>query len=143
MNASQLSTGAKIAAGSAVALLIVMFLPWYGVEVKSLSISESGNAWETLSSIDIMLLLCALIAIGIVGAKATGALPALPVPAGTIVAGVGALALLLVLFRLIDSPAPSDLPDAVDVTRKFGIFLGLIASAGLAYGGYTLMNEER
>jgi len=143
MDASQLSTGAKIAAASGLALLLVMFLPWYGIEVRALDVAESGNAWEVFSSIDIMLFLAGLIAIGVVGAKAAGALPALPVPAGTIVAGVGALALLLVLYRLIDSPASGDLPDAVDVTRKVGIFLGLVASAGIAFGGYTMMTEER
>ena len=44
---------------------------------------------------------------------------------------VGALALLLVLFRLVDIPAP-DVPtvaeDSVDFSRKVGVFLALLAS---------------
>jgi predicted dienelactone hydrolase len=28
------------------------------------------------------------------------------------------------------------------VSRKIGVFLGLIAAAGVAFGGYTAMNER-
>lgn len=104
------------------------------------SFSESGSAWETLSVIDILLFLVGLTAIGVAVAKAAGVLPT---PVGIIVLAAGVIALLFVLFRMIDSPAPSNLPDEVDVSLKIGIFLGLIASAGIAFGGYTLMNEER
>jgi hypothetical protein len=143
MDVPKLTLGARIAAASGVALLIVMFLPWYGVEVSSLSIGESANAWEVFSVIDIVLFLAGLIAVAVVLAKAVGALPALPAPAGTIIAAVGALALVLVVYRLVDSPAPGDLPDSIEVSRKVGLFLGLLASAGIGFGGYTLMNEER
>jgi len=142
MDASQISTGAKISAASGLALLIVMFLPWFGVslELGGRSFEESGNAWEVLSFIDILLFLCGLIAIGVVAAKAAGALPT---PVGMIVLAVGALALLLVIFRLIDSPAPGNLPDSVDVSPEVGIFLGLLASAGIAFGGYMMMSDKR
>ena len=142
MDASKVSTGAMIAAGSGLALIIFLFLPWFGVSVQlgGRSFSESGSAWETLSVFDILLFLVGLTAIGVAVAKAAGVLPT---PVGIIVLAAGVIALLFVLFRMIDSPAPSNLPDEVDVSLKIGIFLGLIASAGIAFGGYTLMNEER
>jgi len=31
----------------------------------------------------------------------------------------------------------------VDVSRKFGIFVGLVASAGLAIGGYLTFKESQ
>ena len=56
-----------------------------------------------------------------------------------------ASSVLLILYRLIDSPARSDLPDEVDVSRKIGIFIGLIGAAGIATaaGGPTPSRRGR
>ena len=146
MNTSRMGTGEMIAAAGGVALLIVMFLPWYGVDVEvgGFSASESANAWEALGFIDILLFLCAVAAIGLVAARASGNLPE-DVPWPVLLVGAGALALLLVLFRLLDIPAP-DVPavaeSSVDFGREFGLFLALIAAAAIAYGGWRA-NSER
>jgi hypothetical protein len=80
-----------------------------------------------LSFIDILLFLIAVIAIALPLARSSGVLAA------------GALGLLLVLFRIVDIPAP-DLPalaeDSIDFKRKIGLFFGLVATAGIAYGGW-------
>ena len=70
--ASRLTTGEMIAGVGAAALLLLMFLPWYGVEVNvsGFSASESGNAWETLEFIDILLFLLAVTTLGVVGGPA-------------------------------------------------------------------------
>ena len=50
------------------------------------------------------------------------------------------------LFRLIDIPGP-DVPEAagnaVEFGRKFGAFLGLIATAGIAYAGWRATPRAR
>jgi hypothetical protein len=142
MDTSKLTLGEQIAAASGIALLIVMFLPWYGVDVNvgPLSASESANAWEALSFIDILLFLIAVVAIGVPVAKAMGSLPD-DVPGPLVVLAAGGLGVLLVLFRLIDLPTPDISAAGVDFGRKIGIFLGLIATAGIAYGGWRA-NEE-
>lgn len=146
MDTSRLGAGEMIAAAGGIALLIVMFLPWYGVDVNfaGTSVSESANAWEALGFIDILLFLCAVAAVGLVAARATGNLPE-DVPWPVLLVGAGALALLLVLFRLLDIPAP-DVPaaaeDSVDFGREIGLFLALIAAAAIAYGGWRA-NAER
>ena len=58
------------------------------------------------------------------------AMPELPQPPGLIIAGAGAFAVLLILFRLIVIPDGDVDVDGVDFSRKIGIFLGLIAAAG-------------
>ena len=94
-----------------------------------------------------MLALIALIAIGLAVARATDSMPSeLPAPPGLIVAGAGALAVLIILFRILvpgDGPA-GDLGDLIDIdaTRKIGAFLGLLAAGGIAFGGWTAMNER-
>ena len=144
---SRLSRGEMIAGVSGLVLLVVMFLPWYGVDVNvgGFSASESANAWEVFSFIDILLFLVGATAVGLAVARlADVALPP-DLPIGTIVAGAGALAVLLILYRMIDVPGP-DIPAVVesniDFGRKIGLFLGLLAAGGVAYGGYLSMGES-
>ena len=70
------------------------------------------------------------------------AVPDLPQPPGLIIAAAGAFAVLLILFRLIVIPDGNVDVDGVDFSRKIGIFLGLIAAAGITFGGWTAMNER-
>jgi hypothetical protein len=101
------------------------------------------NAWEAMGFIDILLFLVAIAAIAVPLARASGSLPA-DVPAGLAVLVVGAFGLLLVLFRVIDIPGP-DVPaiagDTVDVSRKAGLFVALIATGGITYGGWRASAE--
>jgi hypothetical protein len=138
MDTSKLTTGDKIAGVGGIVLLISLFLPWYGV--SSGPISVTGSGWETLGFIDILLFLASVATIAIVAAKATGKLPA-DLPAPVILLALGAVAVLLVLFRIIDIPGPSDVPDEVDLSRKIGIFIALISSAAMAYGGWRTNTE--
>jgi hypothetical protein len=143
VDTSKLGVGDQIAAVSGIVLLISLFLPWYGVDVNIAGVasaSASATAWEALSFIDILLFVVALVAIGVPVAKATGSLPD-DVPGPMIVMGVGALGVLLVLFRLIDLPTP-DIGGGVDFGRKWGIFVGLLATIGIAYAGWRASEEE-
>jgi hypothetical protein len=141
-----------VAGVSGVALFIFMFLPWFGGKATASvpgagSFSVSGgnvSAWEAFSFIDILLFLCVVVAVGLVVARAAGSVPDLPQPPGLIIAGAGGLAVLLILFRLVITPdAGVDVASVdIDVTRKIGIFLGLIAAGGITFGGWTAMNER-
>jgi len=145
VDTSRISFGEMVAGASAVALLIFMFLPWYGVstEVPGFEASVNANAWEAFSFIDILLFLVILVTLGLVGARATGNLPAnLPAPLGLIVAIAGAIALVLIVIRIISIPGPDVDIQGVEFGRKIGIFLGLIAAGGITFGGYTAMNER-
>ena len=141
MDISKLSTGELIAGASGLTLIVVLFLPWYGVDVNIAGFAASGNAsaWEAFSFIDILLFLVSLAAMAIVAAKASGNLSP-DVPAPVVLLGLGALAVLLVIYRIIDIPA-GDVPDGVDLSRKLGVFIALIGAAAVAYGGWRT-NEE-
>jgi hypothetical protein len=142
MDTSRLTTGDIIAGVGGIVLLISLFLPWYGasVEVAGFSASESGSGWEALGFIDILLFVIALAAIAVVAARATGTLPA-DIPAAVILLGLGAVAVMLVLYRIIDIPVEGDIPDEVDLSRKLGIFVALIGAAAVAYGGWRRNTE--
>lgn len=147
MDFSRVRTGEMIAGISGLALFIFMFFNWFGVETPSQVNGEpilvqaegSASAWESFDFIDIVLLLAVIAAVGLLVLSASQASVNLPVAASAITAGLGILATLLVLYRVIDPP---DIVEGFDVTRKVGVFLGLIASAGIAVGGWMAMQEE-
>jgi hypothetical protein len=148
VDTSKLSLGEQIAAVSGIVLLIVLFLPWYGVDVSTpianVSASDSATAWQAFDFVDILLFLIALVAIAVPVARMTDSLPG-DVPGATLIVAAGGLGVLLVLWRIIDLPTPdiSSIGSVkVDFSRKIGVFLGLIATAGVAYGGWRAMEES-
>ena len=139
-----LRTGEKIAGASGVALLLIMFIfDWFSYGEGAFE--AGGNAWDTMELIRFILLLAALAGIGLAVMAATQSQVDMPIAMSALAAGLGGLAVLLVAFRII-SPPDFGIGDAFgedfDVGRSIGVFLGLIASAGVAYGGWTAMQEE-
>ncbi|MEJ7876250.1 MAG: hypothetical protein WKF62_06285 [Solirubrobacterales bacterium] len=147
--------GEKIAAGAAIALLIIMFIGWFGIDTDSVadlsrddleaageqfanaggsSDSFSANAWESFGFIDIILLVTIIAAVALAAISASATRVNLPVALSAVVAGLGILSTLLVLYRIIDTP--------FGFGREVGVFLGLLAAAGIAYGGWRAMQEE-
>jgi len=148
MEADKLNTGEKISAVSAVLLFVFMFFDWFGVEVSSVSgfsgsVPGGGSAWDALDIIPIILMAAIVVAIGVAVIRLTDADLELPFSLNTAVAVLGGLAVLLILYRIVNPPGGGDFGGvSVDTTLKLGIFLGLIAAAGIAYGGYSAMREE-
>ena len=58
-----------------------------------------------------------------------------PVALSAIVTGIGVVAFLGLLYALINPPGG-------DTDREVGLYLGLLASAGIVGGGYLGMQEE-
>jgi uncharacterized membrane protein len=139
----RMSQGQMIAGVGAVVLLVAMFLPWIGVSGPSIpagitvpsgvDTSSSENIWKG-STLDIYLLITVIVA----------ALPALLaltdsaeefsfVSAATFLLGVVAVILIAAFLTV-------DFPDGAD--RKIGAFIGLVAAAVIAFGGFRAMQEE-
>jgi hypothetical protein len=142
----RLSTGEKIAGGSAVLLFIFMFFDWFKVDVSGgeglFSLRVGGNAWEAFSQIDIILMIVILVAVGVAVVRLSDAVFEPPFSLNAAVAILGGIAVLLILYRIIDPPGDTGGVPGVDINPAIGIFLGLIAAAGITYGGYRAMQEE-
>jgi len=131
-----------------------MFFSWYGppdeiggVEVPKDQLEAAGvdtsiNAWQAFSLIDLILFVAVIVAVGVMVIEMTGASVSLPVAGSALTAGLGALCFLLVLYRLIDPPGDSVAGQDIDLSRDLGIWLALLATAGVTYGGYEGMQEE-
>lgn len=149
MDVDRLSTGEKIAGVSAILLFIFMFVDWFSVDVStsagafSVSGSAGGSAWDALDTIPIFLMIAIIAAVGVAVVRLTDAVLEPAISVNAVVAALGGLAVVLILYRIISPPDAGSAPGvSVDVSPAIGIFLGLIAAAGIAYGGYRAMQEE-
>jgi hypothetical protein len=121
---SRLRNGEIVAAVSGLALFIFMFFHWFGGGV---------SAWDALQDFSGF-----LIALAAVSGVALGVLAAagqrinLPFQRGVGTLVLGKLAVLVILWRILANPG--DL--------KIGIFLGLIAAAGIAIGAWMALRED-
>lgn len=140
MDVSRLSQGERIAAGSAIILIVVMSVfSWFevrndiaGALSSAPGVDTTFNAWQAFDFIDVVLLVTIVVAVGAAVVKAADA--AGDFPLSTIVAALGALSTILIFFRIVDPPN--------DASRKLGVFLGLIFAALLTYGGWLAMESE-
>lgn len=151
MELDRLSRGELIAAVSAILLFVFMtFFDWFGVEVSGVPgfsgdvTGSDGNAWDWLDVIPLFLMAAIVVAIGVAVVRLTEADLEPPISLNAVVAALGALATLLILYRIVDPPGGGSGFEGVEVdtTLKLGVFLALAAAAGIAYGGYSAMREE-
>jgi hypothetical protein len=156
MDTSNLGRGAMIAGISGVLLFIFMFFGWYGAPdvvdeaveqaqqaaealgVDAPAVEEADttiNAWESFDFTDLILLIAVLVSVGLAAMTLMGNSASLPVAGSALTCGIGALAFVFVLYRTLDPPAEG-------LEREIGLWLGLLATAGIAVGGYLGMQEE-
>jgi hypothetical protein len=150
MDFTRLTQGEKIAGVSGVALILIMFIfKWFGLEFSGNlgGVGVEGelgsrNAWGSYGFIDIVLFITVAAAIGLVLISASQTEVGLPVALSAVVAGLGILSVVLIVVSIISPPDFGADVAGVDGTRKIGVWLGLIAAIGVAYGGWRAMQEE-
>ncbi len=112
MDLDKLNQGEKIAGIAGIVLLISLWLAWYsGAKVNGIEVPGAGSAsgWEALSLIDIIVFITAVVAIASAFLAANEGDAGLPVALSAVVTALGALSVLLILFRIIDVPT-GDIP---------------------------------
>jgi hypothetical protein len=148
MDLGKLRRGELIAAVGGIVLLFSMFvLDWYagGANLSTpfggSSVEIGFGAWDgqgfTGTIADLVILAAAVAAVGLAVVTATSRTVALPVAASALTAGLGIAAVVMVLLRMLFQPGPNEF-----VELRFGIWLALISSAVIAYGGWEAMREE-
>jgi hypothetical protein len=125
----RLHRGELLAAASAVGLLVVMFLDWFG----------GRSAWEALAIGRVVLVALALLVLTLVVLTLTARPVAMAASAASIAIGVTALAVLLLLYRIVvDEPGP-------DAGSQIGLgaYLGLLFVLGCGAGAWRALADER
>ena len=134
MDFNKLSTGDKVIGGAGIALFIFSFFPWFGIDVGIVSYSENG--WSTIFSLLAILIGVAMVAVVVLPAFGVD-LPELGMPWSQILFIAGIVAAVLLLLQLLIGNSTG----GVDLDRKIGVFLGLLAGIGLAAGGFLRKQE--
>jgi purine-cytosine permease-like protein len=145
---SRLRAGEWTAVAGAAALLVTLFLPWFGIEldrppgallVVGLA-SGSDDGWSNLGWLVIVVVLAAVgCAAWLALANATARPVAQAVAASVLTATAGTVAFVALVLRvLVFQPGPNDV-----VGARYGAWLGLLAAAVLALGGWWATKDER
>jgi hypothetical protein len=119
----------ELLAGTGAVLLLVFLLggTWYGRG------GGSRTGWESVTTLRWLLLVTIVAALALVVAQITRRSPAIPVTLSMIVAVLGVIAVLALVYRVLINPPAHE---------QAGAFLALLSAIGLAYGGYLSLREE-
>ena len=153
MDFSRLRQGEIVAGLAGIALIVCMFLPWYGLglEVPEIEIPEGldpgaipetpevdddASGWDALTDFDGFLIALAGVAgialAGLAAARRRVNLGGLPRGAGT--AFLAVLAVALIVWRIFAQPTPG-------AHLEVGIFLALASAIALAVGAIMALRE--
>lgn len=130
MDFSKLSKGDKILGGAGLLFLISTFLPWFDFSVAGISVSRSG--WDLMFFWAIFPFLLVLGMMVWTGLRLFSAVKLPPQIPALFLAG-GACTFLFPFLKLLIGYDP--------LSRAFGLFLAVIAGAGVAFGGYLKFIE--
>jgi hypothetical protein len=128
---STLASGELVGAISGLGLLVASFLPWYSAG------GEDVSAWQAFSVVDLLMAAASIAALGLAVVAIARLSVSYPAAGSAISTGFGALALILIAYRLINPPGSGD------TEREIGAWLGLLAAGGITLGGYLGMQEPR
>ena len=131
MDFSKLTKGDQILGGAGIVFLISTFLSWFSISFAGFSVSASG--WDVgfiWARLPFFLVLGLLVWVGLRHFSSVKLPPDIP---ALYLAG-GACAFLLPLLKLLvgeDGP----------ISRGFGLYLAVLAGAGVAFGGFLKFTE--
>jgi cation transport ATPase len=111
------------------ALLVVLFLPWY-------SLSDGNeSAWDAFAVVDLWLALVVVLALAVPLVTALRDSPAVPIAADVLCSAAAIVAVPLVVWRLLDAPGPADVAG--------GAFAGLVCTLGVLLSAWRAMRDSR
>jgi hypothetical protein len=129
MDLRRLRSGELVVALGTTGLAVVMFLDWFG----------GRSAWETLTLGRLLLVVTVALGATLVVMTLSRRAVSMATSAATVTIGVGALALLYLLYRVgIDEPGPNGL-----VSIDAGAYAGLACVLAIIGGAWRTLDDER
>ena len=125
----------QLAGVAALALLVTMVLPWYSLQAVDPATrvirTNSVSAFGTFSFVEGAVLLVSAGVLALLFARGEHRRFHLPGGDGTVVAGAGAWAAVLLFYRVLDRPDGGGYPVGI----QWGLFVAFVAAAALAAAG--------
>jgi hypothetical protein len=139
---SQLSRTDKAIGGASLLFLISLMLPWYGIG----GYSEQGVDYFVAGIIP-LLLFVSVVGLLVLDEATDVDLPVIPVSWSVVYVGFSGLGTLLVLFKLLLAPSISQVIAleetlTVDLGRRFGLFVAVLAAAGVTAAAVVKLQDE-
>ena len=142
MDSSRLRSGELVAGQGGIALFVFLFFDWFGggAEVSgslangTVTLSHPGiSGWDALTDLPgFLIILSGISGIALAYLALAGQRVNIPVPRGAVTALLGALATLLILWRMF----------AGSPTLEIGVFLGLAAAIDITIGALMALGED-
>jgi hypothetical protein len=158
MDLRRLRIGEWMLGGSALVLLISLFLPWWGLEGDWIGLGPGGpvegpdqgagvvttwTAWQVFSIADLLFALLGVLALVVWVLVARWSAPG-PGLAGEALLTPLAIAMAIVaLVQLLGTPDALEAPPTFDATVEYGAWLGLLSTFGVLAGLLAGMRDER
>ena len=138
MDLSKLTTSDKLILGGGIVYLIAMFMPWWGLE------GGAHNGWDFFLGGWLPLILIAVLVahVAITRFSPDTSLPDLPIPWSQAYLVAGVAAAVIVVLRLLIPADECALGFCVDLDRKFGLFVAVIAAICVAAGSSMKLKED-
>ena len=139
----KLSKGEQMVGGGSALLLIMSFFSlWWKFEGGGITVR--GNGWDSgLSALVKLALVLAIVALVLVGLKASGTSITLPVTWGLAYVGLGALITLFLLLAVLLGPEDDGAGFlGHEVSRGMFLLISPLVGAVIALGGYMHMQGE-
>jgi hypothetical protein len=137
----RLRPGEWLAGAGGVALLVSLTLEWYwvtgGVVDPGFAL-DGPTGFESFSILDLYLVLVAALGIALAVLQATQRSPGLPVGAGVLTTVLGAVAVLLVAYRMVNQPGSNEF-----IEVRAGAWVGLLAALAVTLGAWLSLHDER
>jgi len=144
MTLSKVRAGDVLAGLGGIALLGVMFVPWYdfipGPYTGSRFIPDNDttqSAWQALTVSLVPLVLLALLGITVLATTVFQRTQAWPVAAQVFTASFGTIVSIIVLIRLINPPGPNFAAE-----RQWGVWVGTLLVLAITAGAWWSMRDE-
>lgn len=151
MRLGRLSNGGIISGISAILLFVFMFFHWFGVKAINTSnllfaiqsVEPGKSAWEALNYTPIILVITIIVTLAVAALRLTSAVQRPAIPANAVIAILGIVSVLLILFRIVGPPVFSvEATVTLEGAVQFPIFLALAAAVGIVFGSCLAMREE-
>lgn len=129
-----------IAGGSALVLLITLFLPWVRVSIGGGGINVTGTSGASFGWVSIISVLAvfAMVLLTLFDAE-------LPFPSGLVYLGAGALSVLFTVLVMLFRPIGTSgfTVSGISKIPWYGSWFGLLAGIGIIVAGFLKFQEQR
>ena len=148
--------GAAVAGAGGLLLFGSLFLTWYkvfgsditegplggviedvggavGIDVED-SVNRTG--WESFEITDVVCAIAGIVAFARAGIAIFGESDDPPIPGSVLTLALGAAALALVIYRIVNPPG-------VGEEREIGVWIGAFAAGSIVYGSYVAMQSDK